>query len=671
MGIRKVQEGRIKMQKQKTEKKQCKMGMLMAAFLVASHMTPVAADPVPRNILKEKMADSHSGHKQHQRSAVRPEQLTPYSKRPITEDVIYLIMPDRFNNGDTTNDRGGIKGSHSDHGFRPDHKAYYHGGDMKGITEKLDYLADMGVSAIWFTPVFKNKPVSIFNGKESSGYHGYWPIDYTQIDPHMGTNDDLKTLVAEAHKRNMKVIFDIITNHTADVIQFQECIDKQGHSVSCQFRSTKDFPFSRSAVTGKAINKGFKGDAPAHQTVENFKNLTDFTYAYTPFINKGDENIRKPDWLNDMRMYHHRGDSFWQGESNLYGDFFGLDDINTEHPTVLNGFIDIYKYWISEFKLDGFRIDTVKHVGDAFWQKFTPAIMDHAKKEGIENFYILGEVHSPDPELLSHYTKVAKLPTVLDFGFRELVTRLIAEGHPTKQAADFFAQDHLYRRQDQDTSYDERILPTFFSNHDVGRLGHFITKDMTQKGGKIDDVVRLKKLKLANAMMMFARGVPVVYYGDEQGFTGDSNDMDARENMFPSRVASYNDNQLIGTQKTTTDDNFTADHPLYQDIQKLVQLKRQHPVLQNGYQKVLKTEDQSGLLAFERFSKGGTQAGTDRMIIILNTSGDARSMDAGLIGEGQLCKVAGSADMHYGKISVPAYGWVLYQPQACDQATQQ
>lgn len=112
-----------------------------------------------------------------------------------THDLIYFIMPDRFYDGDLTNNADTDKSN----------PGTFHGGDIKGIIKKLDYIKSLGTTAIWLTPVFLNAP---------SGYHGYWIYDFYKIDPHFGTMDDLKTMVSEAHKRNMKVIIDYVVNHT-------------------------------------------------------------------------------------------------------------------------------------------------------------------------------------------------------------------------------------------------------------------------------------------------------------------------------------------------------------------------------------------------------------------------------------------------------------------------
>ena len=299
------------------------------------------------------------------------------------DEVIYFVLPDRFENGDPTNDRGGIKGDRLATGFDPAHKGFYHGGDIKGLIQRLDYLQGMGITAIWFAPIFKNKPVQGPKGDESAGYHGYWVTDFTSIDPHFGTNADFKVLVDEAHRRGMKVYMDIITNHTADVIQPVECVE-QGQ---CDYRSRADYPYQRrGGVTGPAINPGFAGDHVADPA--NWAKLTDPNYAFTVRVPEKEKAIKKPAWLNDPIYYHNRGNSSFKGESSIMGDFVGLDDLATENPRVVAGMIDIFGRWIDEFGVDGFRIDTARHVNPQFWQQFVPAMKARAAARGIPNFHI-------------------------------------------------------------------------------------------------------------------------------------------------------------------------------------------------------------------------------------------------------------------------------------------
>ncbi|HPK12537.1 MAG TPA: alpha-amylase family glycosyl hydrolase, partial [Phycicoccus elongatus] len=320
----------------------------------------------------------------------------------LTKERFYFVMADRFANGNTTNDNGGLTGGKLTTGFDPSDKAFYHGGDLAGITQKLDYIKGMGTTAIWLTPSFKNKPVQGKPGEESAGYHGYWITDFTQIDPHLGTNADMKALIDAAHKKGMKVFFDIITNHTADVIDYREG--------AYSYRSKKNYPYKDSSGTAfddrDYVNKTFPAMDPAT------------SFPYTPFLHAGDENAKTPAWLNDVNLYHNRGDSTFAGESSTYGDFIGLDDLFTERPEVVSGMGDIYKTWV-DFGIDGFRIDTVKHVNLEFWQKFIPDILGEAKRIKNDDFFAFGEVYDGNPEAMSQFTTAGKLQATLDFGFQQ------------------------------------------------------------------------------------------------------------------------------------------------------------------------------------------------------------------------------------------------------------
>src|SRR5829696_402139 len=111
---------------------------------------------------------------------------------PVTDERFYFVMADRFENGDPTNDNGGLPPGTGagQSGFAPELRGFYHGGDLKGLLDRIDYIRGLGATSIWLTPSFKNKAVQPED--KSAGYHGYWITDFTQIDPHLGTNDDLR-----------------------------------------------------------------------------------------------------------------------------------------------------------------------------------------------------------------------------------------------------------------------------------------------------------------------------------------------------------------------------------------------------------------------------------------------------------------------------------------------
>ena len=522
-----------------------------------------------------------------------PAAAQTYLDRPPTDEVVYFVLPDRFENGDASNDRGGFPGARLQHGFDPTHKGFYHGGDLKGLTQRLDYIAGLGATAIWLGPIYKNKPVQGAPGKESSGYHGYWITDFTDVDPHFGTRADLKRLVDAAHARGMKVYLDIITNHTADVIKYRECPQND-----CRYRSMGEYPFTtRGGPEGPRINEGFRGVDRVGQRAGNFEKLTRPDYAYTPYVPKSEAKVKVPAWLNDPIYYHNRGDSEWRGESNLMGDFSGLDDLFTEHPRVLEGMIEIFGQWIDDFGVDGFRIDTARHVNPEFWQAFVPAMLDRAKAKGIPNFHIFGEVFDPDAGMLARFTKVDGYPTLLDFAFQSAVSDVVARNVGTDRLARLFQMDPVYEGGEETA----KQLPTFLGNHDMGRIGFFIR----QANPNASEAEVLKRTLLAHAMMFFARGVPVIYYGDEQGFVGDGGDQDAREDMFPSRVATYNDNRLIGSAATTAQSNFDPSSRIYRALAQMAAIRKADPALSRGDQIVRASSDKPGLFALSRRAPSG------------------------------------------------------------------
>ena len=530
-----------------------------------------------------------------------------YRARLPQDEVIYFLLPDRFENGDPSNDRGGLTGDRLKTGFDPTSKAFFNGGDLKGVMSRLGYIQGLGATAVWVAPVFKNKAVQGPPGHESAGYHGYWITDFTRVDPHFGTNADFKALVDAVHARGMKFYMDIVVNHTADVIQFQECAGKN----ECPYRSIADYPYQRrGGVTGKPINPGFSGEQD--QSAANFAKLTDPNYAYTVVVPSAERNEKVPAWLNDPIYYHNRGNSTFRDESSTMGDFSGLDDVFTENPRVISGMIDIYCGWITKYRVDGFRIDTAQHVNPEFWQKFVPAMLTCARKVGIPHFHIFGEVamDDVDPAHTAVNTRVDKLPSVLDFGFLWAVRDVIAKDGPTDELAKLFRSDALY----EGGAAAALQLPTFVSNHDSP--GHIAAAIQLARPNAGDDEV-LKRDMLAQAMLLTLRGVPTIYYGDEQGFAGKGGgDQNARQDMFPSRVASYNEGKLLGTSATTAQSNFDPQHPLYREIAKLAHIRTSHRALTRGLQVIRYAQDKPGLLAVSRFEPGSGR----EMLLLFNTS---------------------------------------------------
>src|SRR6476469_5315834 len=199
---------------------------------------------------------------------------------------------------------------------------------------------------------------------------------------------------------------------------------------------------------------------------------------------------------------------------------------------------------------------------------------------------------------MSRYTTEGKLPATLDFGFQAAATSF-GKGGGTLGLRDLYANDDYYTDADSN-AYE---LPTFLGNHDMGRIGNFVTQD----NPGASEAELLRRDELAHELMYFSRGNPVVYYGDEQGFTGaNGGDQNARQTMFASRVPDYQDpvsNNQLGTNATPAQDNFVTSSPLYQQIQSLAELTRDHPALRDGAQQVRYASDGPGVMALSRVDR--------------------------------------------------------------------
>ncbi|MCX5390300.1 pullulanase-type alpha-1,6-glucosidase [Streptomyces sp. NBC_00094] len=525
------------------------------------------------------------------------------TRQDLTREQFYFVLPDRFANGDTSNDRGGLTGSRTQTGFDPTDKGFYQGGDLKGLTQRLDYIKGLGTTAIWMAPIFKNRPVQGVGKDASAGYHGYWITDFTQVDPHFGTNDDLKKLIAAAHAKGMKVFFDVITNHTADTVDYAE--QKYG------YRPKGAYPYID--ADGRPFD-----DRNAIGAVDAD------SFPYTP-VEKA--NTKVPAWLNDPTMYHNRGDSTWAGESSEYGDFVGLDDLWTERPEVVDGMRKIYEKWVRDFDIDGFRIDTVKHVDLDFWTQWATALDAYAKKQGREDFFMFGEVYSADTTVTAPYVTRGRLDATLDFPFQDAARAFASQGAGADRLARVFADDYRYTT-DKANAYEQ---VTFLGNHDMGRFGTFLKQD----NPNASDAELVRRATLANELMFLSRGNPVIYSGDEQGFTGAGGDKDARQPLFAAQAADYLDDDQLGTDRTHATDAYDTTHPVYRSVAALSKLTRDNPALRDGVQQERYAE--GSVYAFSRtdaktrteYLVATNSATTEKTVTVPVDSADFRALYGG------------------------------------------
>jgi len=436
----------------------------------------------------------------------------------LSQDLIYFVMPDRYKDGDKKNNDNG--------GFNTSLTAFYHGGDLKGLTgtceagdDGLARIKSLGFTAVWLTPVVTQQE-AIGAG---SGYHGYWGVDFLNVDPHLGTNADMLEFSKCAKKLGLKVILDVVTNHTGDVIKY---------------------------------------------------------LGNSPYIPAESKKLKNPAWLNDLNNYHNVGDvsSCWgNGNCTKLGDFYGLDDLATEKPLVYKGWADVYGQWISKYGISGFRVDTARHVDDKFFKNWSPLIKATANKANIKDFTIFGEVFDYSTFNLMTYVRQNKIETLLDFPFQAKVTEY-ASGYsnaPTLTA--LFENDDYYTSAQSSASN----LVTFLGNHDVGRVGYIIANKRLQPADQL-----LPRTNLANALMYFSRGIPVVYYGDEVGMTGSNSGKDqfARQDMFPTDIELWKNEIRVGGSPIGNGDAFsvTSQSPVANYLIKLAEIRKSNPALANG-----------------------------------------------------------------------------------------
>ncbi|HLK03881.1 MAG TPA: alpha-amylase family glycosyl hydrolase [Candidatus Acidoferrum sp.] len=368
-------------------------------------------------------------------------------------DVIYLIMPDRFADGDPTNDEPAeFPGSHD----RAKPRAW-HGGDLRGVRDHLDYLQGLGVTTLWLTPVVKNGA--------TEDYHGYGAVDLYSVDPHLGSLDDYKDLVTAAHQRRMKILFDSVPNHVGPrhpwVVR---------PPLPDWFHGTPE----KHLDSYSPVKKSFYG-LPEEAAISNdpFEALAD---PHTP------ESLRRN--LTD-------------------GWFFGiLPDLNTENAVVAQYLQQNIIWWLESTGLDGLREDTFPYVSRKFWADWHWTL--HRLYPQLST---IGEVFHPDPIVTSFFAGGKKgwdnldtgLTTVFDFPLFFAIRDVLLRNAPAGRLANVLREDALYPRPD--------LLLPFFGNHDVPR---FISSEGATP----------EKLKLAFGLVLTLRGIPQLYYGDELGMPG-------------------------------------------------------------------------------------------------------------------------------------------------------
>jgi glycosidase len=425
---------------------------------------------------------------------------------------IYQIITDRFYDGDTNNDN--VEGT-----YAPGNPTGVHGGDFKGIGQKLDYIKALGATAIWISPIVLNT---------EGQFHGYSAWNFYQVAPHWGSISDLQNLVQAAHARGLLVIDDIVVNHAGDLVRSSG--------------STFNYP---AGYTLGYRNNSKTYPAPFNLTATN-PSLTNLFHNYG--------NIQ----------------NFNDGTQVVLGWLSGLNDFRTETPYVRSNMAAIYEYWINQIGFDGFRVDTALEVEMGCWQSFCPAIHSYAAANGNTNFFMFGEAFNSSETTVGSYTGTEgggpfKFDSVLDYPLYFTLNSVFA----TASGATSLIQNHYNAVAADYDPATQMQLVTFLDNHDNPR---FLSASEANNN--------TNRLELALAFLYTSPGIPCLYYGTEQGFDG-TTDPNDREDMFAGEFKDGPGGAVLRLSSPGVDD-FNMTHPLFLWVARLNNFRRLYPALTLG-----------------------------------------------------------------------------------------
>lgn len=411
--------------------------------------------------------------------------------RDWSGDVVYFVLVDRFANGDPANDVQ----------VDPKQKGSFHGGDVKGLTDHLDEIASLGVTAIWINPVVKNIEGPVYGaGFPDYGYHGYWADDFLKLDPRFGTEEQLKAFVDACHGRGIRVLLDVVYNHCGYLCSYLNS------------NSTRDW--LRSNETNSC------------------------------------------------------------GSDDVTTCVAGLPDFRTERPEVAKFLLDAQLGWAKKLGIDGFRLDTVKHVAMDFWKEHRA----RTRAELGPGFFLLGEVWGGDREVLDPYFQPDVMDAGFDFGFEGSAVGFL-KGNGRTVAFDAYLRSRQKVRKGH-------LLAHFLSSHDVKGA-------ITELGGSVP------LFRLAAVLQLTTAGLPVVYYGEE----------------VARKIGDWPDNRSDmpwGPREVMPGKGLKRDESLRADYVKLISIRKAHPSLWRGKHQGLATD--GDLYVFSRED----EASGDAVVVAVN-----------------------------------------------------
>ncbi|CAG5156610.1 uncharacterized protein ALTATR162_LOCUS4407 [Alternaria atra] len=410
------------------------------------------------------------------------------------QEVIYFLLPDRFNDGKVESDNRTALGDENDpptyvwpnswHDWAASGSGRWQGGTLKGVELKLDYLSDLGVTTIWLGPVFKQRG-------HLNTYHGYGIQDFLEVDSHLGTRRNLIDLVKKAHENNIRVILDVVFNHSG----WNWNYDNVDHGDDKSRPRYKSWPEYYPDIYWLDENGSRLYQNPSDSDQGVWPRELQAPDAYTR-AGKGELSGEK---LDDVHAEFRRTD--FDGE---------MRDFNFDRGATLTDLARCYKYWIALTDCDGFRLDTLKHVDTGIARLFCGVLKEFASNLGKTNFFLVGEVGGEDINA-QKYRNVLKsnMNATLDIGGSRLALTNVAKG--LAPAATYF---------DMVTAWDDQLG----SHRDAG-LHHVVVLDdhdhvFGQKIRFSAEASSRVQVVCGVAIQLFSLGIPCIYYGTEQSFAG-------------------------------------------------------------------------------------------------------------------------------------------------------
>ncbi|NET02565.1 MAG: alpha-amylase [Sphaerospermopsis sp. SIO1G1] len=448
--------------------------------------------------------------------------MTP-SPKDWNSRLFYSIIIDRFALSQNTNHT-----SFSPVTYDPSSPHSSHGGTIQGIIEKIEYLKSLGIGTIIISPVYVNAP---------DGYHGYHPIHLLMVDPHLGTLESLRELVRKAHEFGIAVILDVVNNHLADSINWEEY-----------------------------------GGPPGGE----FKYVQGEELAVMPF----------PIEARNTSLFH--GPEYTDMVNQRLFGF--LEDWRTETTFVRELLTQHLKYWIAETDIDGFRYDSARHVGLDFWQPCVAEIFRYANILGKKEFIQIAEHAGSTHEQVIEYND-AKFSGLIDYPTYYTIKHSLGDANWLSGLADYFC-GFLEPSQSYHAGWQNNIM--FLDNQDTSRIFHeFLNRIPDRNEARI-------RVHFALACLILGPQIPSIYQGTEQEFDGAlgfheeegkaecmGHDCYVREDLFDNPVCTWK----FGLINRKIFQPYDQNNPTFLLINQLAKIRFQHPLIANGRRTLLLSED--------------------------------------------------------------------------------